>query len=73
MTENLNEISDANLVHFYSEELRYVLDGGTASEVFTETMRRALIRKGVLIRANLGEGRLKAILSDSARAILEEL
>ncbi len=71
MNDDLNRISDANLIHFYREELTYIRDGGTASDIFTETKRRSLIRKGVLVRQNLGEGRLKAILSDSARTILE--
>jgi len=68
---SLEERSFTNLVRFYREELRLVLDGGSAMAVFSDNEREGLRRKGILhVRFESGYGKFFE-LSERALEALE--
>jgi len=62
---SLEEQSFKNLVHFYRDELRQVVNGAKASDFFMLSQRRSLVLWGVLTRRTCN-------VSPEARALLEE-
>ena len=48
MILNLEQLSNENLVNFYKEELKMIDLGESASTFFTSSVRKKLIKKGIL-------------------------
>ena len=48
MVLNLEQLSNENLVNFYKEELKMIGLGEPASAFFTSSMRKKLLKKGIL-------------------------
>jgi len=48
MASNLEQKSDENLVNFFKEELKMIDLGEKASTFFTSSVRKKLIKKGIL-------------------------
>ncbi len=46
--QELEELSFRNLVEYNREELTKIMNGARASDIFTETHRRGLIKNGVI-------------------------
>ena len=76
MILNLEQISNENLVNFYKEELKMIDLGASASTFFTSSMRKKLIKKGILktipsypYLASLGR---KTILTDLTRTLISQ-
>ena len=68
MELNLEQISDENLVNFYKEELHMIDLGEPVSTFFTPSVRKRLLKKGILKRAH---PRITTI-SDWTRAIISQ-
>ena len=52
MVLNLEQISDENLVNFYKEEFKKIDLGEPASTFFTPSVRKRLLKKGILKRVH---------------------
>jgi len=48
---NLERLSTENLINFYKKELKMIDLGEPASTFFSESARRRLMKKGILIRS----------------------
>ena len=76
MVLNLEQMSNENLVNFYKEELKMIDLGESASTFFTSSMRKKLIKKGILktipsypYLASLGR---KTIITDLTRTLISQ-
>lgn len=69
---SLEEQSFRNLVHFYSEKLRLVLNGTLATELFTLNERRSLVRRRILQVEHHRGGKISTVTPE-ARELLEVL
>ena len=50
MASNFEQISNENLVNFYREEFTRIDSGESPSAFFTSSMRKRLLKKGILKR-----------------------
>jgi carbamate kinase len=67
--EEINEIerrSDLNLIKYFASELRRIESGMSPCEVFNESIRRKLVKSGMLIHGR----RDRWALSDECRKIM---
>lgn len=73
--ESLEELSFRNLVEWYSEELWKIIEGESASTVFSHSKVRSLIRHGVLkvLEPNFVRLRRRVVVSEGAREVLGRL
>ena len=76
MVLNLEQMSNENLVNFYKEELKRIDLGESASAFFTSSMRKKLIKKGILktipsypLLSSLGR---KTIITDLTRTLISQ-
>ena len=76
MVLDLERLSDENLVNFYKEELKMIDLGESASAFFTSSMRKKLIKKGILktipsypYLSSLGR---KTIITDLTRTLISQ-
>lgn len=68
----LEDISMSNVVHFYREEFKQILEGVPASELFTTNARRRMLKNGVLDTVHEGGSGRKTIITDEALWFLEK-
>ena len=76
MVLNLEQLSNENLVNFYKEELKMIDLGESASTFFTSSVRKKLIKKGILKTipsypslSSLGR---KTIITDLTRTLISQ-
>ena len=70
---SFEEQSFKNLVHFYREELRQIVEGTRALELFTRAATVKLSKKNVLAVKNIGHphgGRKTLYVTPEAQALL---
>jgi hypothetical protein len=76
MVLNLEQLSDENLVNFYKEELQMIGLGEKASTFFTSSVRKKLIKKGILETIpsypSLSKLGRKTIITDLTRTIISQ-
>ena len=65
---NLEKLSDENLVKFYKEELQMINLGEPVTTVFNYSVRRTLIKKGIL-KWSRGHG---TTITDMTRALISQ-
>jgi hypothetical protein len=63
--DSLEEQNLTNLIEFYEEELRLVLEGASVNEIFVDSVRKKLRNKGIL-----GFGHNSWFLTEKAKEIL---
>jgi len=70
--ESLEELSFRNLVEWHSGELGRILEGESASTVFSHSKVRSLVQHGVLrvLEPNLVRLRRRVVVSEGAREVL---
>ncbi len=76
MELNLEQLSDENLVNFYKRELNLIDLGEPASTFFTSSVRKNLIKKGILktvpsypLQSSLGR---KTIITEMTRNLISK-
>ena len=74
---NLEQISNENLVNFYKREFKLIGLGEPASTFFTQSVRRRLIKKGMLSRSRArvdkGPNAWITTISDMTRTLISQL
>ena len=70
MVLNLEQLSDENLVNFYKKELQMIGLGEPASDFFTSSMRKKLIKKGILKRS--ARAKWITTISDMTRTLISQ-
>ena len=72
MVLNLEQLSIENLINFYKKELKMIdLGKKKASTLFSDNMRRRLIKKGILKRSKMSKEWITTI-SDSTRTLISQ-
>jgi len=71
MASNLEQLSNENLVNFYKKELKMIDLGKSASNFFTSSARRRLIKKGILKRSKQSKEWVTTI-SDMTRTLISQ-
>ena len=76
MVLNLEQISNENLVNFYKEELKMIGLGEKTSTFFTSSVRKKLIKKGILKTIpsypSLSKLGRKTIITEMTRTLISQ-
>ena len=70
MVLDLEQKSDENLVDFYREEFKMIDLGEPASTFFTQSVRRQLIKKGILKRS--ARAKWITTITDMTRTLISQ-